>query len=239
MNELKTVIEKSSIDKIKEIGLLTKEDFSSLQNMSTELAENFTKAQVHRTRVELEVSVLNDTKFPTPSSKYWQSVREMDVFYTELVRLSYDYRKNLVKLQIKERDIVQELDKLQEEILKIELEELQFTILQQEKVAKARIRELKDWSNIKEREAESMTEEDLADVNNPQLIGYTKRWINQSIIMGGNGSPAERQNLLGQLRSGILACIKNGVIENVLEGFNPLIQKQIREEYNITNSFRS
>ena len=223
----------NTIQKIKEIGMLTEDDFVALQKMSTELAENFTKAQVHRTKTEMEVSVLNDVKFPTPSSKYWQSVREMDVFYTELVRLSYDYRKNLIKLQMKEREIKQELDNLQQEILKIELEELQFTILQQEKVSKARIRELKDWSQIKEREAAQMTEEDLADVDNPQLIGYTKRWINQSLLMGANGSPAERQNLLGQLRSGIIACIQKGILNRVLEGFALQIQEQIKKEYGV------
>ncbi|MHA2019603.1 MAG: hypothetical protein ACTSXY_15150 [Promethearchaeota archaeon] len=223
----------NTIQKIKEIGMLTEDDFVALQKMSTELAENFTKAQVHRTKTEMEVSVLNDVKFPTPSSKYWQSVREMDVFYTELVRLSYDYRKNLIKLQMKEREIKQELDNLQQEILKIELEELQFTILQQEKVSKARIRELKDWSQIKKREAAQMTEEDLADVDNPQLIGYTKRWINQSLLMGANGSPAERQNLLGQLRSGIIACIQKGILNRVLEGFALQIQEQIKKEYGV------
>ena len=47
-----------------------------------------------------------------------------------------------------------------------------------------------------------MTVEQLEDVDNHQLVSYTQRWIRQAIAMGDNGSPAERQNLLGQLESG-------------------------------------
>ncbi len=131
------------------------------------------------------------------------------------------------------RDIEKEKDDLRRELLQIELERKTFLGKQQERVAKARIREIKDWSDIKEREAQLMSEEELKEVDNSQLISYTKRWINQSIIMGGNGSPAERQNLLGQLRSGILACISKGILDKVLDGFDPQIQEQIKKEYRV------
>jgi hypothetical protein len=78
-----------------------------------------------------------------------------------------------------------------------------------------------------------MTTGELLDVDNHQLISYTKRWINQTMIMGNNGSPAERQNLLGQLRSGILLCVKNGVIEEVLKEFPKEIAIKIINDYNI------
>ena len=80
---------------------------------------------------------------------------------------------------------------------------------------------------------QDMSEEDLSEVDNGQLIGYTKRWINQSMQMGENGSPAERQNLIGQLRSGILSCISKGIINKVLEDYEQSIQNKIREEYGI------
>lgn len=221
------------LDTINESSLLSKKDLDDLEALSGELQETFVKTQVHRTRTEMEVSVLNSTKFPTPSLKYWQAMREQNVMFTELVMLSYEYRKNLVEIKLLERDIMGESDNLERELLQIELEKKTFIGKQQERVAKARIREIKDWSDIKEREARQMSEEDLIEVDNPQLIGYTKRWINQSIMMGSNGSPPERQNLLGQLRSGILACIDKEILEKVLEGLDPRIQKQIKEEYRI------
>ena len=181
----------------------------------------------------MEVSVLNEIKFPTASSKYWQAVREQNVMFNELVMLSYEYRKNVVKIKIIQRKIEKEEDSLEKELLQIELEKKMFILKNQEKVAKDRIREIKAWSEIKEREAENMSKEELADVDNHQLISYTIRWIKQSIAMGMGGSPAERQNLLGQLRSGILACIDKGLIDKVLENFPRDIRMKIRNEYSI------
>jgi len=221
------------LDTINQSSLLSVQDIDSLEALSGELQETFIKTQVHRTRTEMEISVLNTTKFPTPSLKYWQAMREQNVMFTELVMLSYEYRKNQIEIKILVRDISKEKDELERELLQIELEKKTFIGKQQERVAKARIREIKDWSDIKEREAQLMSEEDLMEVDNSQLIGYTKRWVNQSIIMGGNGSPPERQNLLGQLRSGILACAAKGVLDKTLEGFDPRIQEQIRVEYRV------
>jgi len=221
------------LDAINQSFLLSKQDIDSLEVLSGELQETFVKTQIHRTRTEMEVSVLNSTKFPTPSLKYWQAMREQNVMFTELVMLSYEYRKNQVEIKILEQDITKERNDLKRELLQIELEKKIFMGKQQERTAKARIREIKDWSDIKEREARQMSEEDLAEVDNSQLIGYTKRWINQSIIMGCNGSPSERQNLLGQLRSGVLVCIAKGVLNKVLEGFDPRIQEQINVEYGV------
>lgn len=221
------------LDNINQSNLLSRDDLDSLEKLSSELQETFTKTQIHRTRTEMEVSVLNATKFPTSSLKYWQAMREQNVMFTELVMLSFEYRKNRIEIKILERDMAKEQDNLEKELLQIELEKKTFIGKQQERVAKARIREIKDWSVIKAREACSMTAVDLSDVDNSQLIGYTKRWINQSIAMGGGGSPAERQNLLGQLRSGILACIEKNIMHEVLNDFSPEIQNKIKKEYGI------
>lgn len=221
------------LDTISQSALLSKNDFADLKKLSDELQETFVKTQIHRTRTEMEVSVLNSIKFPTPSLKYWQSMREQNVMFTELIMLSFEYRKNTVEMMVLQRDISTEEDELKKQLLQIELEKKMFIGKQQERVAKARIREIKDWSNIKEREAQQMSKEDLEEVDNSQLIGYTKRWINQSIMMGGNGSPAERQNLLGQLKSGIMACIEKGIINKVLEDFPNEVQKKICYEYGL------
>ena len=218
---------------ITQSNILTENDIRDLREMSNELKETFVKVQMFRTRTEMEVSVLNEVKFPTPAGKYWQSVREQNVMLQELVMLSYEYRKNLVETKILDRKIAAEEDDLEKELLEIEREKKIFIARNQERIAKARIEELKNWSDIKNREAQRMSEKELAEVDNHQLITYTKRWINQSIIMGGNGSPAERQNLLGQLRSGIMLCIKNGVIEDVLMDFDEKIVSKIKQEYSL------
>jgi len=218
---------------IQHSDILTKEDFTDLQVLTSELKETFIKSQVFRTRTEMEVSILNSIKHPTPSSKYWQSVREQNVMFHELVMLSYEYRKNIIKIKKIKKLIEKETDDLEKELLQIEMEKKMFILKNQEKIAKDRIRELKAWSEIKEREAQSMSEEELIEVDNHQLISFTKRWIKQSIIMGVNGSPSERQNLIGQLRSGILSCIDKGILDRVLEDFSIEVKVKIKEEYNI------
>jgi len=235
----KEIVAKGELNKtpfniIQGSDILTKEDFEMLAPLAGELQESFKKSQVFRTRTEMEVSVLNDTKHPTPSSKYWQAMKEQNVMFGELVMSSYEYRKKLVEIKKIQRDIPLEKYELEKELKQIELEKEMFLLKNQERTAKDRIRELKAWSEIKERESKLMDKGELGEVDNHQLVSYTKRWINQSILMGGNGSPAERQNLLGQLRSGILLCIEKGIMENVLDGFSKEIQDKIREEYNLT-----
>ena len=218
---------------IQNSDVLTQEDFDKLIPLTQELQETFIKAQTFRTRTEMEASVLNDIKFPTPTLKYWQSIREQNVMFGELVMLSYEYRKNVVEIKQLQRKLEIEKDDLEKELLQIEIEKKMFISRGQEKTAKDRIREIKAWSEIKEREAKNMSKEDLADVDNGQLIGYTIRWIKQSIEMGGGGSPAERQNLLGQLRSGILACIEKGILDKVLEEFPRNVKRKIKSDYGI------
>lgn len=218
---------------IQQSEILTNDDLNVLNPLKDELKETFIKSQVFRTRTEMEISVLNAIKHPTPESKYWQSVREQNVMFNELVMLSYEYRKNIIKIKIMKKKIESESDELKKELLQIEVEKKMFILKNQEKTAKDRIRELKAWSEIKEREAKNMSKEALENVDNHQLVSYCRRFINQSMQMGTNGSPAERQNLMGQLRSAILKCIELKIIDKVLESYDKTIQEKIRQEYNI------
>jgi len=214
------------------------DDALKLESIKEELTETLDKTQMFRTRTEMEISVLNDTKFPTASSKYWQAMREQNVHFTELVRLSYEYKRNEIKeirLKNQIRALEKELDEdkvLDRKLLEIDFEELRFTMMLQSKAARERVREVLSWSDIKAREAAKMSVEELSNVDNHQLISYTQRWIKQSIIMGGGGSPPERQNLLGQLRAGIITCIRMGVLSEVLKDFSEDVKLKIAEEYN-------
>jgi len=216
-----------------ELVILDDSDKSIIESLKDELVETREKSQIFRTRTEMEVSVLNDTYFPTHASKYWQAMREQNVHFNELAMLSFEYRKNEVECKKLKRQIENEEDDLERELLEIELEKTQYIMTGQQKAAKGRVREILNWSDIKQREAKYMTDVELADVDVHQLISYTKRWIKQMIDMGTNGSPSEMQNLLGQLRAGITACIRNGIINQVLIDFPESIQKQICNEYSI------
>jgi len=212
---------------IQESEILTQDIFNDLVGLAGELEHTFNSVQMHRTRTEMEVSVLNDLKHPTPASKYWQSVREQNSMFQGLTTLSFDYRMGKVKAKILKERIENEKHILKKELLQIKLEQKVFALKNMEQSAKARIREIKNWSEIKSREADKMTQIELDSVDNHQLISYTRRWINQIIEMGNSGSPAERQNLIGQLQAGIKLCDKKNVLGQVLTVYNKNIQDQV------------
>ena len=222
----------TTFDLVNKSGLVKKDDLEKLTEIRQELADTFRNVQMFRTRTEMEISVLNDLKYPTPDSKYWQATREQNVMFQELVLLSYEYRKNEVRIKILQRDLKELKDPLYAELKKIEIAKKTFMLRNQERTAQARIEELLNWHEIKEREAKNITGS-IKDCDAHQLISYTKRWINQSIAMGNSGSPSEKQNLLGQLRSGITSCIKKDLLEKVLEEFPGEIKNKIRREYGL------
>lgn len=207
------------MDKPSVTGMLDLESVRSLEKLEKELEHTFNNVQVHRTRTEMEVSVLDNLKHPTPASKYWQAMREQNVMLTGVSLLSFDYRTEVIRIKLLERKLFTEKDELKRELIKIKIDKKNFLINDIKRTAKNKIREIKEWSEIKIREADKMTEEELDNVDNHQLVSYTQRWINQIIVMGENGSPAERQNLLGQFESGINLCQKRKLTKEVLKPY--------------------
>lgn len=207
--------DKLSLEIVRSSDILKQDDFRSLAQMREELKDVFLHSQVFRTRTEMEVSVLNDLKFPTPDAKYWQSVREQNVMFRELVMLSYEYRKNLVKIKKLERKLKEEKDDLERELIQINIEKRKFIALNQQRVAKDRIRELKEWHEIKKNLLPKM-KYSLKDVNEHQLISYTKRFVGQYMAMKDKGSPSERANLIGQLDKALKVCRDKGLLDKVL-----------------------
>lgn len=218
---------RKDIEHIRKTGLINDTAARVLYDLAQELEETYASVQVHRTRTEMEVSVLNDLKFPTPASKYWQAVREQNGMFQGVTMLAFDYREAQVKSDMLLRRITNEEDELKRKLLRIRWERKQFIIKDMKRVAKAKIREIKDWSEIKIRESRVMTQEELKDVGNHQLISYTKRWVNQIVEGGLNGSPSENQNLVGQLRSGLKVCLNRGLTPAVLGHYPKEVQTRV------------
>jgi len=220
----------TSLGIIENSSILNMEDLTKIQGMKTELLDVFEKAQTFRTPTEMRISVLDDIRHPTPDSKYWQAVREQNVMFQELVMLSYEYRKNAIEIKKLLRDLDNESDDLECELIQVEIEKKTFISKNQERTANGRIQEIIEWHVIKEDIAPQLAA-GVNNVDNHQLISYATAWINQSIIMGGNGSPSERTNLQSKLRSAILRCIELNVLDNVMSYFPETIQQQIQVEY--------
>jgi len=152
-------------------NILDKDDVKDFKKLIPELQDTWMKKQMFRTETEMRFSVLSDNKYPTKAAKYWQSVREQNTHFENLVHLSFDARKNEV-----------EIKKLQREI---------------ELVAKHRMREVATWSKLKKEFDDGNF--DKKDVNKHQAHSYLLRLQHQKNTITPGTSQPEVFNVLGQI----------------------------------------
>ncbi len=126
-------------------NLLDPNEVKEFKEMTSELRDTWTKKQVFRTETEMRMSVLQDAKYPTKASKYWQCVREQNVFLENLMSLSFDARRNEVKLKRLQEKLKTEEDPLKRELLQIDIDEKNYSVANMKLVARDRMREIKLW----------------------------------------------------------------------------------------------
>ena len=180
-------------------NLLEPEDVSIFKEMTGELRDTWTKKQMFRTQTEMEFSVLNDAKYPTNAAKYWQCVREQNVFLENLMSLSFDYRRNEVKIKRLEKKVAEETDELKIELAQIDLDEKRYTKASMQLTARDRMREIKLWSAYKTKYDDGKF--DTKDVNTHQLESYHLVMKNKAETLTQGSSQPEVFNVLGQLQS--------------------------------------
>jgi len=89
--------------------ILDQHDVKEFKKLIPELKDTWKKKQMFRTETEMRFSVLSDNKYPTKAAKYWQSVREQNTHFENLMHLSFDARKNAVEIKKIEKKIEQEI----------------------------------------------------------------------------------------------------------------------------------
>ena len=166
--------------------------------MTSELRDTWTKKQVFRTETEMRMSVLQDAKYPTKASKYWQCVREQNVFLENLMSLSFDARRNEVKLKKLKQKLETEEDPLKRELLQIDIDEKTYSVANMQLVARDRMREIKLWSTLKKEFNDGSFDD--KDVNRHQLDSYALIMKNKAETLTSGSSP-EVFNVLGQLQT--------------------------------------
>jgi len=180
-------------------NLLDPNDVKAFKEMTAELRDTWTKKQVFRTETEMRMSVLQDMKYPTKAAKYWQCVREQNVFLENLMSLSFDCRRSEAKVKWLEKKIKTEKDEYKLEKYKIDLDEARYGLANMQLVAKDRMREIKLWSTLK-KEFDDGTF-DTKDVNRHQLDSYHLIMKNKAETLTSGSSQPEVFNVLGQLKS--------------------------------------
>ena len=195
-------------------NLLEKDDLSAFKGMVDELRDTWSKKQMFRTETEARFSVLQDNRYPTKASKYWQCVREQSTYLDNLMSLSFDYRRNDAKIKWLEGKIKKEEDEYKSTKYQIDLDEARFGKASMEKVARHRMREIKMWSMLKKEFNDGSFND--KDVNQHQLESYHKMYAGKAKSITSNTPESEVFNIVGQLKS--LERIKQtGELENKTE----------------------
>ena len=177
--------------------ILDVEDVKEFKLLIPELKDTWKKKQVFRTETEMRFSVLSDNKYPTRAAKYWQCVREQNTHFENLMHLSFEARKNDVEIEKLRIKIKKEKDKLEKQLLQIELEEKVYSKASMELVAKHRMREVATWSKLKKEFHDGSFDD--RDVNTHQAQSYKIRLEHQKATLTPGSSQPEVFNVLGQL----------------------------------------
>jgi hypothetical protein len=180
-------------------NLLDPNDVQEFKELTNELRDTWTKKQVFRTETEMRMSVLQDAKYPTKASKYWQCVREQNVFLENLMSLSFDARRNEVKLKRLQEKLLKEEDALKRELLQIDIDEKTYSVANMQLVARDRMREIKLWSILKKEFNDGSFDD--KDVNTHQLDSYHLIMKNKAETLTSGSSQPEVFNVLGQLQT--------------------------------------
>jgi hypothetical protein len=180
-------------------NLLDPSDVSDFKGMIEELRDTWTKKQIYRTETEMRFSVLSDMKYPTNAAKYWQCVREQNVYLENLMAMSFEYRRNDAKIKWLEKKLEKETDEYKKECYQIDLDEKLYNRASMELTAKDRMREIKLWSKIKNETNDGTF--DTKNVNAHQLESYHKIMINRKNTLTPGSSQPEVFNVLGQLET--------------------------------------
>ena len=209
MNKEKRNIQPHAHKEVKHLMvLLDKSEASEFKKMVPELQDTWVKKQMFRTETEMRFSVLSDNKYGNNASKYWQSVREQNTHFENLMHLSFDYRKNDVEIEKLEHKMIDpNEDKFEKKLAKIELEEKLYGRANMELVAKARMREISTWSKLK-KEFHDGTFDDK-DVNTHQAESYTHQLEQKRRTLTQGSSQPEVFNVLGQVET-LKRVIKSG-----------------------------
>jgi len=195
-------------------NLLEPTDLFDFKGMVEELRDTWNKKQVFRTETEARFSVLQDNRYPTKASKYWQCVREQSSYLDNLMTLSFDYRRSEAKIKWLESKIESEKDEYKLTKYEIDLDEARFGKASMEKTAKHRMREIKMWSKLKGEFNDGSFND--KDVNEHQLESYGRQYHEKVKTLNANSSDTEIFNVIGQLQS-LQRIKKSGELENNTE----------------------
>jgi hypothetical protein len=113
--------------------------------------------------------------------------------------LSFDCRRNEVKLKRLEQKLEKEEDPIKRELYQIDIDEKRYGLANMQLVARDRMREIKLWSTLKKEFNDGSFDD--KDVNRHQLESYHQIMKNKAETLTSGSSQPEVFNVLGQLKT--------------------------------------
>lgn len=169
----------SGYNNIKSSNILIVKDMKFLTAKIDELKRCDAVNQNHRTKFEMEFSVLNDSRFPTKAGKYYQCVREELVMLRGVVLLCDDTNILKKKIDLLNAEINEltnsKIDKAIIELKKAEIIQLDYYIAQKKDEIHGRMREIGRWEDLKSKLTKG-EKFNIDDVDTFQQEHWTKRW---------------------------------------------------------------
>lgn len=220
--------ESKDLEIISSANIIDKKTINNLKKIQKDLERGFALRQRFRPRFLMEVSVLNDMKFPTPDSKYWQCNLERDVHFKNLVELCFTFKEKIADIHLLEAEL-HNLENIspQDEITaaKIEQKKVQIahqknTLIFMRKEAYERVREIMNWTDLMAQlEPKLKYSKDNPEEHMPE--SYSLRFAREREAMRIAGSENAAADLAGAMN--IISLGKTAFV-------HPRVRQLIEEE---------
>ncbi len=154
--QLKTIEKQSyELEPLRGLPIFDEQEIKKLSDIKEDLSASFKKLELGRPKYLMEVSVLKDTKFPTPDAKYWQCILERNVQFQNLLFEALDFEEKIAELKGNEAEI-EELEEQKQtkqteaKLMKLDVQKkrLLLQMLQLKKKASERYREIMAWTEL-------------------------------------------------------------------------------------------
>jgi hypothetical protein len=219
--------ETEEMETIESTNILSEEVFTALADIKDDLEHGFIVRQRFRPRFLMEVSVLNDMKFPTPDAKYWQCNLERDTHFRNLVDLCFRYKEKIADIHILEAECHElerkdesEINKTKIEKKTIQTEHERNSLIFMRKEAHERVREITNWTDLmKQLEPKLEFSKDNPEEHMPK--SYSLRFAREREAMRIAGQENAAHDLAGAMN--IISLAKTAFD-------NPRVLKLIEEK---------
>lgn len=187
------------MDFLKQIqSILPDEDMKQIYSIKEEINDAWHKRQIFRTETQARYAVLNTFKYPTKASRYWQAVREQMVHFDELILLSLRMRRKEIELREVEQKLKEtDPDSFDYEKLLVDRDELLFRLKSGHQVAKDRVREIMQWSQLKKENNDGSFDD--KNVNSHQKESLFQSVYNRATISRDSLTSEEKLSVDGIL----------------------------------------